>query len=138
MKRTYRLLSLALFFLVFTQSVHNSSAVAKETEILRDEFGVPHIFAPTLEAAAYAAGYAQAEDRLEELLRNYRKAEGTMSEAFGPDYYRHDYIQRIWRHAAISRERYDQVSPKMRACIEAYQEGIKQFMKEHPEQVPKW
>ncbi|MBK9315374.1 MAG: penicillin acylase family protein [Acidobacteria bacterium] len=72
-------------------------------EILRDEYGVPHIFANSLEDAAYAIGYAQAEDRLEELLRNYRKAEGTMSEAFGPEWYRHDYIQRVWQHAAISR-----------------------------------
>lgn len=107
-------------------------------EILRDEFGVPHIFAPTLEAAAYAIGYAQAEDRLEELLRNYRKAEGTMSEAFGPEHFRHDYRQRMWQHASISREKYNQVSPEMRAAIEAYQEGIKQYMKEHPEEVPKW
>jgi acyl-homoserine lactone acylase PvdQ len=61
-----------------------------------------------------------------------------MSEAFGPEWYRHDYIQRMWRHATISREKYNEVSPKMRTSIEAYQAGIKQFMKEHPEQVPKW
>ncbi|MCI0664279.1 MAG: penicillin acylase family protein, partial [Acidobacteria bacterium] len=138
MKRAYTLLSFVLFFLVFTLPVHQSSAISTKAEILRDDFGVPHIFAPTLEAAAYAVGYAQAEDRLEELLKNYRKAEGTMSEVFGPDFFRHDYIQRMWRHAAISREKYNQVSPKMRACLEAYQDGIRQFMKEHPEQVPKW
>lgn len=107
-------------------------------EILRDEFGVPHIFGSTLEDAAFAIGYAQAEDRLEELLKNYRKAEGTMSEAFGQEWFRHDYRQRIWQHASISRERYKDVSPKMRAAIEAYQAGIKRFMTEHPEQVPKW
>ena len=54
------------------------------TTIYRDEFGIPHIFAPTLEDAAYAVGYAQAEDRLEELLKNYRRATGTMAEVFGP------------------------------------------------------
>jgi acyl-homoserine lactone acylase PvdQ len=114
------------------------AAKAGNAEILRDEFGVPHIFASTLEDAAFAIGYAQAEDRLEELLKNYRKAEGTMSEAFGQEWFRHDYRQRIWQHAAISRERYKEVSPKMRSAIEAYQQGIKRFMTEHPEQVPKW
>src|SRR5215471_2086168 len=84
---------------------------AEKIEILRDEFGVPHIYAATAAGAAFASGYAQAEDRLEELLRNYRKAEGTMSEAFGPEWYRHDYTQRMWRHAAISREKYNEVSP---------------------------
>ncbi len=138
MKRSFSLLSLILLSLTLTSSVHLSAAKIGEAEILRDEYGVPHIFADRLEDAAYAMGYAQSEDRLEELLRNYRKAEGTMSEAFGPEWYRHDYIQRLWRHADISREKYDQVSPKMRTSIEAYQEGIKRFMKEHPEQVPKW
>jgi acyl-homoserine lactone acylase PvdQ len=138
MKRVASLLSLILLSLVFAPSAQPGATKDGDVEILRDEFGVPHIFALSLESAAYAAGYAQAEDRLEELLKNYRKAEGTMSEAFGPEWYRHDYIQRMWRHAAISRERYNEVSPKMRASIEAYQAGIKQFMREHPEQVPKW
>jgi acyl-homoserine-lactone acylase len=111
---------------------------AKEVTIHRDEFGIPHIFAETLDDAAYAVGYAQAEDRLEELLKNYRKAVGTMSEVFGPDYFRHDLIQRMWRHSEVSREKYQQVSPKMRSVIEAYHQGIKAYMKEHPEQVPSW
>src|SRR3989454_2074757 len=120
-------------FLVRTQF-----AAAAEATIYRDEFGIPHVFAPNLEDAAYAVGYAQAEDRLEELLKNYRRANGTMAEVFGPDYFRQDVIQRIWRHGAISREKYEQISARMRAVIEAYQQGIKQFMKEHPEQVPAW
>jgi acyl-homoserine-lactone acylase len=138
MKRAFALLSLILLSLTFSDSARRAAAKVGEAEILRDEFGVPHIFANQLEDAAFAIGYAQAEDRLEELMKNYRKAEGTMSEAFGPEWFRHDYIQRTWRHAEISRERYNMVSPKMRACIEAYQAGVKQFMKEHPEQVPKW
>lgn len=138
--RVYLLLFILLIALVFFVIGYLLPTHAQEsqTEIIRDEYGVPHIFAPTLEKAAYAAGYAQAQDRLEELLKNYRKAEGTMSEAFGRDWFRHDYIQRIFRHSAISRERYNDVSPKMRACLEAFQEGVKQFMKEHPEQVPQW
>jgi acyl-homoserine-lactone acylase len=119
------------------QSVTRAAA-RDETTIYRDEYGIPHVFAQTLEVAAFAIGYAQAEDRLEELLKNYRRANGTMAEVFGPDYYRTDMVQRVWRHSEISREKYNQVSPKVRACIEAYQDGIKLFMKEHPEQVPSW
>ena len=52
---------------------------ANEATLYRDEFGIPHVYAPTLETAAFAVGYAQAEDRLEELLKNYRRANGTMS-----------------------------------------------------------
>src|SRR2546428_142816 len=67
---------------------------AEEVIIYRDEFGVPHIFASTEEGAVYGMGYAQAEDRLEELLKQYRRAEGTMAEAFGSSYLQHDYRQR--------------------------------------------
>ena len=116
----------------------NTVAAADEATIYRDEYGIPHVFATTLEGAAYAIGYAQAEDRLEELLKNYRRANGTMAEVFGPDSYRSDFIQRMWRHSEISREKYNQVSPKMRASIEAFIDGVKAFMREHPEQVPKW
>jgi len=120
-------------------SAHSKTTrVNDEATIYRDEYGIPHVFAQTLEAASFGVGYAQAEDRLEELLKNYRRANGTMAEIAGPEAYRADLIQRMWRHSEISREKYNEVSPKMRACIEAYQDGIKMFMREHPDQVPSW
>jgi len=111
---------------------------AEKVEILRDEYGVPHIFAATAAGAAFGSGYAQAEDRLEEMLRNYRKAEGTMAEAFGPDFVFHDYRQRVWRHRQVAQEHYKDLDPKLRAICEAFQAGVKKFMREHPEQVPAW
>ena len=111
---------------------------ANEATLYRDEFGIPHVYAPTLETAAFAVGYAQAEDRLEELLKNYRRANGTMSEVFGPGNFRNDMIARIFRHEEISRTKYSQLNPKVRAVIESYQAGIKHYMKENPRQVPAW
>src|SRR4051812_43188948 len=101
----YLVFTFALICAPWTRAADNAEAT-----IHRDEFGIPHIFAPTIELAAYAVGYAQAEDRLEELLKNYRRANGTMAEVFGPDYFKQDLIQRMWRHAEISREKYSQVS----------------------------
>lgn len=111
---------------------------AEKVEILRDQYGVPHIFAATAEGAAFGSGYAQAEDRLEELLRNYRKAEGAMAEAFGREWIFHDYRQRVWRHREVAEQHYNELDPKVRAICEAYQAGVRKFMQEHPEQVPAW
>src|SRR5690242_13770932 len=97
---------------------------AQKVEILRDEYGVPHIFAATAVGAAFGSGYAQAEDRLEELLRNYRKAEGTMAEAFGSDYVFQDYKQRVWRHREVAERHYKDLDPKLRSMCEAFQAGI--------------
>lgn len=113
-------------------------ANAAHVTILRDEYGVPHIFADDAAGAAYGSGYAQAEDRLEELLKNYRRAAGTMAEAFGPEFFRDDWRQRIWRHRQVSEQHYKELSPRSREIIEAYQAGVRQYMKEHPEQVPAW
>ena len=44
---------------------------AGKTVLYRDSWGVPHIYAPTVEAGLYAMGWAQAHDRPQELLKNY-------------------------------------------------------------------
>jgi len=111
---------------------------AERVRILRDQFGVPHIFAATPAGAAYGTGYAQAEDRLEEMLRSYRKAEGTMSEAFGESWLQHDYRQRMWRHREVAQRNYSALSPQTRAIVEAFLAGVERFMRERPEQVPSW
>src|SRR5262249_28697606 len=125
----------------FTYSSLQTSAQQAKTEevtIYRDEFGIPNIFADTEQGVVYGMGYAQAEDRLEEILKQYRRAEGTMAEVFGPDYLKDDYRQRVWQHRAISEARYSELSPKVRAIAEAYQAGLKQYMAEHPNEVPAW
>ena len=116
----------------------SAAASDQSTTVYRDEFGIPHIFAPTIEDASFAAGYTQAEDRLEELLKNYRRASGTMAEVFGPAAFQDDLRQRAMRHAEISEARYGEISPKLRAVIASYQDGIRRFMKDHPDQVPAW
>ncbi len=127
---------------VFLISCHPARAGdAEKTEeitIYRDDFGIPNIFAPTEEGAAYGMGYAQAEDRLEEICRQCRRAEGTMSEVFGPGYVLHDYRQRVWQHRAVAEANYLKLSAKTRALIEAYQAGIQKYMNEHPDEVPAW
>ncbi len=65
-------------------------AAAEGVEIIRDEYGVPHIFASTPAEAAYGLGYAEAEDRLNALLKNLGGSDpavlagpaGQMAEAF--------------------------------------------------------
>jgi acyl-homoserine-lactone acylase len=106
--------------------------------ILRDPFGVPNIFATTEEGAVFGMGYAQAEDRLEEVLRQYRRCTGTMAAAFGPDFVHHDYRQRAWRHASMARANYAKLDPKTRAICEAYQAGLQHYMDKHPQKVPAW
>jgi acyl-homoserine lactone acylase PvdQ len=115
-----------------------AAQAAERVRILRDQFGVPHIFAATPAGAAYGTGYAQAEDRLEEMLRSYRKAEGTMAEVFGESWLPHDYRQRMWRHREVAQRNYSALSPQTRAIVEAFLAGVQRYMREQPKQVPAW
>jgi len=115
-----------------------ATAAAEKVTLYRDVWGVPHIFADSEPAAAYAYGYAQAQDRLVQIFRNYKQAEGSLAEVDGPDAVMGDFIARMMGHAEVCRAQYAQASPEFRAYVEAYQDGIRQYMKEHPEQVPAW
>jgi acyl-homoserine lactone acylase PvdQ len=44
----------------------------------------------------------------------------------------------MWRHRRVAEEHYKEINSQTRAVIEAFQAGVRQFMKEHPEQVPAW
>jgi acyl-homoserine lactone acylase PvdQ len=81
---------------------------AETVEILRDNYGTPHIFAHTSAGAAYAAGYAQAEDRKDALLRNLR---GAGSEATA-------------------------LSPRLQSIVEAFCAGVNRYLTEHADNNP--
>jgi acyl-homoserine lactone acylase PvdQ len=67
-----------------TEAPSSSQFPAGEVQIVRDQDDVPHIYGATDDAAAFGAGYAQAEDRLflMDVLRHY--GAGTLSSFIGP------------------------------------------------------
>ena len=78
---------LLLIALLSSSAALTLSAYEPETgqvTIVRDEYGVPHVFGSTPESLWYGVGYAQAQDRLwqADLLR--RQSGGTLAEFFGP------------------------------------------------------
>ena len=106
--------------------------------IYRDNWGIPHIFAQSEAALSYAYGYAQAEDRLIQLLTNYRFAEGTMAEVFGEGYLESDLTQMIWQNALISSEHFHDLPESVQFSARHFIAGVKQYMAEHPDKVPSW
>src|ERR671912_1050654 len=80
-------LSLMLCFAVGSPVVSTQSPTTTfddgSVKILRDEYGVPHVYGSTLESVWFGVGYAQGQDRLwqAEMLR--RTATGTAAEIQG-------------------------------------------------------
>jgi acyl-homoserine-lactone acylase len=67
-----------------TDSTEQAGAVKSETEILWDEFGIPHIYGPDLPTVLRGYGYAQMENHAELILQNIALARGRAAEYFGP------------------------------------------------------
>jgi acyl-homoserine-lactone acylase len=112
-------------------------STAEVVTVRRDIWGIPHISAKTEEAGAFALGYCQAEDRLDQIFRNYRLAAGHMAEAFGRDWIEHDYQQRVVRHETVSKQYVENHMPRdVLRFIEAFQDGIRTYMKENPDRIP--
>ena len=61
-------------------------AAQNQPEILWDRWGVPHIFAPDLDQAMYAFGWAQMQSHGDLVLRLYGQARGRGAEYWGAEY----------------------------------------------------
>lgn len=109
-----------------------------KTVVYRDTWGVPHIYAPTVTAGLYAQGWAQAEDRPEQLLLNLLMGIGEYSSVAGEDGVQVDLRSHMWDHYGVAREGWEEIRPELREHLEAFARGINDYYAAHPEDVPEW
>ncbi|MBW7866599.1 MAG: acylase [Candidatus Hydrogenedentes bacterium] len=110
---------------------------ARDVRILRDEWGVPHIFGKTDADAAFGLGYAHAEDDWVNLQGVLLSSRGMLAAAAGPDYLNYDYLFRLFRVREFVAEKYEkELSPDTRAVVEAYAEGVTLYASAHPDKMP--
>lgn len=104
--------------------------------LYRDTWGVPHIYADTINEGMFALGYAQAEDRLDDIFQAIRTGLGRMSEAYGEDYIDQDYIMRLSGNEEVCRKAWPATPPELQEIILSFRAGLQKYMEEHPEKVP--
>jgi len=115
-----------------------TGADAGKTVVYRDTWGVPHIYAPTVEAGLYAQGWAQADDRPEELLKNFMRAMGESARFEGRGAVQSDEVTHMWDHYGKAKRFADRIGPEARKHARAFVRGINDFYAAHPEDVPDW
>jgi len=97
-------------------------------EVIRDRWGVPHIYASNLYDLAFAIGYTQGQDRLWQMEVNRRAACGTLAELLGEQALEIDRMtRRIGFRRAAERDWRD-ADAEERAVLEAYSAGINAFI----------
>lgn len=110
---------------------------AENVEILRDDFGVPHIYGKTDADAVFGLLYAQCEDDFTRVERNFAWAIGRLAEAEGASALYSDLRARLFMTQEEAVENYE-ASPKwMQKLCDAWADGINYYLHTHPEVSPK-
>ncbi len=99
-----------------------------EVEILRDRWGVPHIYASNLRDLFFAVGYAQAQDRLWQMEFNRRVSSGTLAEVLGEGALEFDRLTRRIGFRRVSEADWPQAEATERAVLEAFSAGVNAFL----------
>ncbi|WP_375289556.1 acylase [Qipengyuania sp.] len=104
-------------------------------EIIRDEFGVPHIHGKTDADVAYGVAQAHAEDDFATLQDVVAMSRGRYGAIAGQDGAAVDYVYHLLGARDTARKRYPLLPADTRALFEAYAVGLNDFARKHPGEV---
>ncbi len=108
-------------------------------EVLRDEWGVNHIYAANQHDLFFAQGYCAAQDRLFQFEIWRRQATGTVSEILGERELKRDIGTRLFRFRGDMKKELAHYHPQGEAIINDYVAGVNAYIHEtlqHPEKLP--
>ena len=115
-------------------------------ELLRDEWGVPHVFARTDAGAMYGLGYATAQDRAFQMYYNLRIIQGRLAEVVGDvkvgatrqrpqgktSALRSDVKMRTIGYYRAAERTAQHLDDEARTLLEAYSRGVNDYVDNHP------
>jgi len=110
---------------------------AANTEIIRDDFGVPHIYGKTDADAVFGLLYAQCEDDFNRVERNYIWAIGRLAEVEGESALHSDLRARLYMTKKEAIENYEKSPAWLQELCVAFADGVNYYLSTHPEVKPK-
>lgn len=111
-------------------------AQASGISIIRDNWGIPHIYGKTDADAVFGMLYAQCEDDFARIERNYLDATGQMALAYGEEYLYHDLRARMFLDSTQAKAYYEKSPTWMKKLCDAFADGINFYLYKHPEVKP--
>jgi len=120
-----------------------------KVELLRDRWGVPHVFADSDAGAMYGLGYATAQDRAFQMYYNLRILQGRLAELVGnvkvgvsrqapegrTSALRNDVQMRTIGYWQAAQETAGQLDFEARRLLEAYSRGVNDYVTSHPNEL---
>ncbi|KGM10729.1 penicillin acylase family protein [Cellulomonas bogoriensis] len=106
------------------------AGLSAQVDVLRDEQGVPHLFADTAEDLFFAQGYVHAQERFFQMDYRRHVTAGRLSELVGADAdaLASDRVVRAMGWRAVAEQEWDLLAPGTQAYLTAYADGVNAYL----------
>jgi penicillin amidase len=107
----------------------NIPGLRSEVEVIRDSWGVPHIYADNMDDLFFAQGFVQAQDRLWQMDMYRRAGEGRLSEIMGGQWLEHDRSARLLKYRGPwTEEEFTSYHPEGYRILTAFSSGVNAYI----------
>jgi acyl-homoserine-lactone acylase len=110
---------------------------AANVTIIRDDWGIAHVYGKTDADAVFGAEYAQAEDDFNRVETNYINAMGRLAEAEGESKIYQDLRMKLFIDPDVLKKQYSQSPEWLQKLMNAFADGLNYYLYKHPEVKPR-
>jgi len=116
--------------------VLKTEGLSAPVEIIRDQWGVPHIYAQTMDDLLCAQGFVHAQDRLWQMEMNRRVGYGQLAELFGELAFSTDHFLRTVGFARAAQNDLQHLDAESLRTLESYARGVNAFGAQNGDRLP--
>ena len=124
-----------LLLLLFTTTISYSQINPENIDIVRDQFGIPHIFGKTDAEVAYGLAWANAEDDFNTIQEAYLAGNAMLSNYIGLKGAPADFITQFIGSKELIDEKIGEISNDYLKVISAYAQGLNSYAEKNPDKV---
>ena len=124
-----------LLSLLLVSTVSYSQINPKNIDIVRDEYGIPHIYAQTDAEVAYGLAWANAEDDFTTIQEAYLAGNAMLSNYIGLKGAAADFITQFIGSKNLIEEKIGTISEDYMAVVEGYSQGLNAYASNNPDKV---
>lgn len=115
----------------------SAPALHDAVEIIRDQWGVPHIYAKNVDDLFFAQGYVMGQDRLWQLEMWRRQREGRLAEILGPRAFDRDRQARLLMYRGpFDDTEWTSYHPEAKRIFTAWVNGLNAFIAQNASNLP--
>ena len=112
------------------------AGLEQPVEVLRDKWGIAHIYAQTQHDLFFAQGFTAAQDRLYQIEIWRRTGAGELAEVFGPEFVERDRIARLVRYRGDMQAEWESYSPDTKEIATAFTDGVNAYIEHAGNRLP--